>query len=159
MTSRNFRTLFEKGLTMRASLLAVLGLAALVGCTEPVKPPPPPSPAPTIVSFTASQGLVKEGAKVTLSWETKDAVKIELREVSLGVLSAEGLSGSTPVTVNADSLFVLVAENDRGVRDSAAVAVRLAVGEAQVGRELEGAVGVARPPARREHDRRRAPTP
>ncbi|MBX5482868.1 MAG: lamin tail domain-containing protein [Myxococcaceae bacterium] len=107
-------------------------LMSLFGCPAPVTSPPPP-PAPEVVSFTVSASEVSAGDKVTLSWETKNATSVTLVEAGRGVVSgAEGLSGSVEVTVQADTLYVLTAKNERGLTESAAAAVDVKDGVDQV---------------------------
>lgn len=126
----------SKGFPMRRALLATLpALWVLTGCPGAVKPPPPPEPAPEVVSFTASQAVVAEGGAVTLSWETKNATSVELRDTEAGVVSgvdASATSGSVEVVIPGDRLFVLTAKNARGVRESAAVVVQVEQGAQQV---------------------------
>ena len=65
----------------------------------------------------------------------KDAVSVELRDANLGLVSgveATAFEGSVEVSPAATTLYVLSAFNDRGVRDSQAVAVRLATGPESV---------------------------
>ena len=114
-------------------LVAALCSVVLLGCPPAPPPPPPPSPAPQIVAFSASPELVKSGDQVTLSWETKNATKIELNQVGLGLVSGDyELTDSTPVSVQKDALFVLTATNDRGVQDRAAAWVEIDDGPSEV---------------------------
>ena len=114
-------------------LLAALGSVMLVGCPPAPQPPEPPPPEPQIVAFSASSELVKSGEQVTLSWETKNATKIELNQPGKGIVSsANALTQSLSVNVDADSLFVLTATNDRGVRATAAAWVQVDDGPSEV---------------------------
>ena len=81
---------------MRSTLLVVLpALALLAGCPSEVKPPAPPPPAPEIISFTASANSVAKGDSVTLSWETKDATTLELRDSEKGLVSGVDASAAS----------------------------------------------------------------
>ncbi len=114
-------------------LFTALGTVVLMGCPPPPAPPEAPPPAPQIVAFSSSPETVKAGQSVTLSWETKNATKVELRHVPNGIVSgADALTGNTSVTAAADALYVLTASNDRGVRDSAAVWVDVDDGATEV---------------------------
>jgi hypothetical protein len=61
-----------------------------------------------------------------LSWQTENATSIELDQADKGVVSGATATNGD-ITLNADQggLFVLVALNERGVRDSAAVWVQV----------------------------------
>ncbi|MBX5482059.1 MAG: lamin tail domain-containing protein [Myxococcaceae bacterium] len=121
---------------MRTPLLTLVpALILLAGCPAKVKPPPPPPPAPEIVSFTASAASVLPGEKVTLSWETRNATTVELRDSVKGVVSGvdpSATSGELEVTLNGDQLFVLTAKNERGVRATAAVVITANTGAGKV---------------------------
>ncbi|MCD0163327.1 hypothetical protein IHN63_18710, partial [Deinococcus sp. 6YEL10] len=54
--------------------------------TPPVTPPVQPAAAPSVVSFSASPRTVRSGASSTLSWNVKNAERIQI----------EGLDGSFP---------------------------------------------------------------
>ena len=119
---------------LRSSLLfAALGSLVLLGCPAAPTPPAPPPPAPQIVAFSASPARVKPNQKVVLTWETKNATRVELKQDDKGVVSgADALTGSVEVSVEKDALFVMVASNDRGVRDTAATWVQVDDGVAEV---------------------------
>lgn len=106
-------------------LSLVVALVALQGCRIE-KPSTVVPPAPSIDSFTASAETVAAGGKVSLSWKASNATSIELREASTGDLPAAAtqLEGSLEVTVERDSLFVLVARGAGGT-DARAVSVKL----------------------------------
>ena len=112
----------------RATLVtAMASLALLFGCSTPAQVAEPPPPAPRILSFSATPTVAQPGGQVTLSWQTENATSVELAQADKGVIS--GATDTTgQITLNADEggLFVLVASNGRGVRDSAAVWVESA---------------------------------
>ena len=113
-------------------LFAALGSLVLLGCPAAPTPPAPPPPAPQIVALSATPARVKPNQKVTLTWETKNATRVELRQDDKGVVSgADALTGSVEVNVEQDALFVMVASNDRGVRDTAAAWVQVDDGAAE----------------------------
>ena len=99
---------------------------ALAGCNNGSKLDPLPSP-PSIHSFTASVGRVAKGTKVTLAWDTADALTVEIVKVGAGPVSGvdDKAAGSIEVTIDADTLFVLSAFNKRGVKATALVTVGL----------------------------------
>ncbi|MDP1823566.1 MAG: hypothetical protein Q8L48_09995 [Archangium sp.] len=105
-----------------SSLLAVV---ALSGCRieKPATVVPPP---PSVETFTASAAQVAPGDTVTLSWKTANATSIELREASGGALAVPTttLEGTFVATIDAASLFVLVARGPGG-SDARAVSVGL----------------------------------
>lgn len=115
--------------TLRTLSLSLLAVAA--GCADVVKLDPP-KPAPSIDSFTASDTLVKKGTQVTLSWRTMNAATIELGPAGGTALPglSETLEGSTMVTIDQSTLFVLAATNTTGVRASAPLLIQVE-GEAQ----------------------------
>ena len=127
-----------KGSSMRTrtlSILAVVGLTALFGCPRPNEAPTQASAPARILSFSASHAVVPAGTTVTLSWEAKDATTLHLRDARKGVMSgvdASKASGSLPVTITEDTLFVLDAGNARGQLDSAAISVRVQSGADEV---------------------------
>ncbi len=117
---------------MTRSLPFCVLMAALAGCST-VKPEPLP-PAPRILSFTATPSTLEAPGKVTLSWETQDATRVELRDgtgVALEGVDNPG-SGSVEVQVKSDALFVLAARNDRGVVDTAARQVSVAASPREI---------------------------
>ncbi|MGJ8673530.1 sulfatase-like hydrolase/transferase [Rubritalea sp.] len=75
---------------------------------------------PTIVNFSASPLVVDAGDTTTLSWEVADADSLVIDQ---GIGSV-GLSGSTQVTVNADTTYTLTATNTDG-DSSSELTVRL----------------------------------
>jgi hypothetical protein len=67
-------------------------------------------PLPTINSFVADPVEVVSGGSVTLSWSTANADSLSIDQ---GVGNVTGMT-STPVTVNADTTYSLVAVNAEG---------------------------------------------
>ncbi len=116
-------------LSMRHTLVPFLGAVlalALAGCPAEPLPPEPLPAAPEILDFRASAEVVDAGATINLGWETKNAVSVELFDATRGAVSgADALSGTVDVTVNEATLFVLVAKNARGLRESRVVSVRV----------------------------------
>ncbi len=107
-------------------VIAVLGAVVMLGCPPPPKAPDRAPPAPQILAFTASTNEVAAGSTVTLQWETRDATSVQLTEANKGLVSgvdAALTAGSVPVVVDQNTLFILTARNDRGVRESAVVQV------------------------------------
>lgn len=114
--------------SMKTSSLLVIALGAtvaLTGCR--IEKPATQVPAPpTITAFTASASEVEAGGKLTLTWATTDATSVELREASAGPLDVpvDRLQGTYETTVDASSLYVLVARGPGGT-DARALAVNL----------------------------------
>ncbi|MDE0821051.1 MAG: LamG domain-containing protein, partial [Opitutales bacterium] len=71
-------------------------------------------PGPRIKSFTTGHSVVRSGAKVLLTYECEDPSAILTLDPG-GILLAPG-NGSTEVTVNATTRYVLQAKNDDGAR-------------------------------------------
>ncbi len=111
---------------IRSFLSVSAALAALSGCRieKPATVVPPP---PTVEAFTSSAPTAPGGGRVTLSWKTSEATRVELREASTGVLNVpvDNVSGSFEVTIDGPSLFVLIARGPGGA-DARAVSVGLA---------------------------------
>jgi hypothetical protein len=125
--------MFQNEAHLRLSFLGLLAAVVLLGCPGAPSVVEPPPPAPEIVDFRASAATVETGGPVTLSWETKNATSVELQDPSRGAISgADALSGTVDVAVTEDTLFVLVAKNDRNLRTSAVVAVRTQQGAREV---------------------------
>jgi hypothetical protein len=75
---------------------------------------------PTVSSFTASPNKVAPGSSTTLSWNTSGATSVSISP-DVGNVA---LNGSTPVTVNENTLFTLTATSAEGTTiDSLIVAV------------------------------------
>ncbi|MBL8949244.1 MAG: hypothetical protein JNK82_00610, partial [Myxococcaceae bacterium] len=82
---------------------------------EPEVVPPPPSGV--VTSFTATPGTVTApGQMVTLAWATTDAKRVTLEQVGKGPLGIDpaAASGSTQVTITANTTFVLMAQGEGG---------------------------------------------
>jgi parallel beta-helix repeat protein len=71
---------------------------------------------PIISFFTASATLIEKGDSVTLSWETTGATNVYLEHSSLSSAGGEsvGLSGSTTVSPDEDTDYILTATNSAG---------------------------------------------
>ena len=102
-----------------------LAALTLLGCRVE-KPATVVPPAPSVETFTVSAAQVAPGTKVTLSWSTTNATSVELREAAAGALAVpvDTVNGSFQATIDAESLFVLVARGAGG-SDARAVSVRL----------------------------------
>jgi hypothetical protein len=121
-------------MTRSHSLLALaLGAFALLAGCRIQKPATEVPAPPSIDTFSASATQVAAGTKVTLTWATSNATSVELREASTGDLGvAEGTtSGNVEVTVDAASLYVIVARGPGGT-DSRAVSVVVDDAEGEV---------------------------
>lgn len=109
--------------SLKILIAGLLAGTALTGCRieKPATVVPPP---PSVESFTASAREVAIGSPVTLSWKTSNATSIELREAAGGALAVpvDTLEGSFVVTLDAASLFVLVARGPGG-SDARAISV------------------------------------
>ncbi len=108
---------------IKTCLTLTCALAFLAGCPTPT--PAPEIKTPTIVSFSASPTDLPEGGSVTLKWETKDAVSVEINDSNRGAVSgAEEPTGESQVQVDQTTLFVLTAKGDDGRTTRAVAQVR-----------------------------------
>ncbi|MBL8920598.1 MAG: lamin tail domain-containing protein [Myxococcaceae bacterium] len=107
-------------------LLLPLGLIVLTGCPTAPAPDPLPNPA-RVVRFTATPTTVARGGLVTLTWETENAVTVELVDLSRGALAgaADKTSGEVQVPVTEATVFVISARNARGARASSVASVNV----------------------------------
>ncbi len=110
----------------RTAVVSAAAALALAACSIKPADPLPPPPAAAISSFTSSAASVpRPGAQVTLTWATENATSVGLEQVGKGPVAVSGTSGSTPVTVDTDTFFVLTARGEGG-SDSRALAVAVA---------------------------------
>ncbi|PZR10435.1 MAG: hypothetical protein DI536_19500 [Archangium gephyra] len=105
---------------MSARVFASLCAVVLAGCPQDVVVD---DSAPRIVTFTASRTSVEPGERVTLSWQTENAVTVDLNDAALGATRSVVINGSESVDVQKNSLYVLTARNSNGALSRAIVAV------------------------------------
>lgn len=110
----------------RLSLFAALVLGGMAGCPAAPAPDPLPEP-PRVVKFTVSPTSVARGETVTITWETTNAVTIDVADLSRGSLAgaADKTSGEVKVPVTQPTVFVISAKNARGARASSVASVNV----------------------------------
>jgi hypothetical protein len=64
---------------------------------------------PTIVSFTVDQSQIRAGESTTLRWETNDAVRIQITNVSSSSLNPD--QGAVTISPTSTTTYTLVAFN------------------------------------------------
>ena len=110
-------------------LIAIALTATIVGCSS--EPTPTPEellpPAPVVVSFRVRQVQMEAKSQLLLEWETTGSTKVTITDSNRGVISGvdDQSSGAVEIaSLEKDTLFVLVAKNDRGVSSSAMATLR-----------------------------------
>ena len=101
------------------SLGALSALTFLAACAhkQPVAKtaaPPPPTPAPT-ATLAASPDALQRGQSTVLTWTTQNA-----EHVSIAGIGAVAAQGSTRVTPESSTTYVLTATGPEGSRDASA---------------------------------------
>lgn len=110
--------------TLTQLTVAALSALLVAGCTTKTPDPDPIEPGPHITSFTTSASDVQPGTAVTLTWAAEFGATATLTGEGGATTDVEP-NGTTEVTVNKTTLFVLTVRNARGATDRATVAVRL----------------------------------
>ncbi len=108
------------------ALFAALAAALLAACGDS-EPKEPVVPAAEIVSFQATPDSIEVGQTSTLSWETRNAAKVVIRDALGAAISNEALpvSGSIEVQPGDTATFTLEAANEAGTKVTREVAVEV----------------------------------